>query len=119
MRGHLDENLDGNIIIIGPQSTTLVATVFGDLFTRNGARLELNGVVEGSVFVEPSSRIVLRGEVMDNLKITGGEVELLGTIHGDIIHESGKLTMGPVAKVEGQIYRSERVTREAGSTPPA
>lgn len=75
----------------------------GDVLFSGG--MHLDGTVAGSVRAvdEAASRLVISESAVVDGSVTARVVELHGTVRGDI-HASGRVTLGPRAKVEGNLH---------------
>jgi cytoskeletal protein CcmA (bactofilin family) len=64
--------------------------------------LTVTGSVTGDMYVMAKS-ITIDGKVGDSARFFGGDVQVNGTIEGDLIVFGGDLTLGPKARVTGDV----------------
>ncbi len=103
----LPDELEGNVILIGPEACAYEGLITGDLFARNRARIELHGNVAGSLFVERTAEVVVRGTIGRNAKVSGGDLKVYGQVNGDVIDAGGTLYVDEGATVRGTIRKAE------------
>jgi cytoskeletal protein CcmA (bactofilin family) len=75
----------------------------GDVLFSGG--MHLDGAVAGSVraIEETASRLVISESAVVEGSVTARVVELHGTVRGDI-QASGRVTLGPRARIEGNLH---------------
>lgn len=97
--------VDGSVR--GAGGTVRVDASVGRNVTVVGGDVELasDAVVEGNVFLGGGS-VTLRGTVTGNVYVAAGDALIDGAVGGDVRVEAGSLTLGPAARVGGELrYR--------------
>jgi cytoskeletal protein CcmA (bactofilin family) len=95
------ETHEGDLYIVAPQNLNIYGTHRGDLIGYAGMT-KIKGVVEGDVILA-GSNLDVDGEVMDSVRYVGSMASANGTIHGDLIVMGAHLTLGPTARVTGDV----------------
>lgn len=101
--GVLDERFEGSVVVIGPRPTTMTGLVRGDLFVRDNSVCDVTGMVSGNLLAERTGKAVLRGLVTKAAKAAGGDLEIYGMVHGDVVNEGGRVYVDKGALVRGKI----------------
>lgn len=97
--------IDGSVRAVG--GSVLVDGSVGRNVTIGGGSVELRetSVVEGNAYIGAGSARLL-GRVDGDVYVGAGEVELDGEVGGDVRVEAGSLTVGPDARIGGELrYR--------------
>jgi cytoskeletal protein CcmA (bactofilin family) len=86
-------------------------TIKGDLFLTGRSSVE--GNIEGNIFCEDDSQIIIEKEAIVMGNVNAYNVEIFGKVTGEIIAK-GTLSLKPGSSVEGKI-RSERLVIYPGA----
>ncbi len=92
----------------------ITGTVGGDLYVSAGELIVAEGAQIGGRLLGGVGKITLDGQVGRDLQAGAGELVINGTVAGDVDAEVGALTLGPTARVGGQLsYVSSAVAQIA------
>lgn len=82
---------------------TLLGMVTGSVSVASGAALWLHGLVRGDLHLEPEARVEVRGVVDGSVINRGGRLRLFGTVNQAVRAESGETLVHPKAVVAGGV----------------
>lgn len=100
----------GGAVLLASHVERNVTLVAADLLVAEDANVMLNAYLVGG-------RVEQRGAVMGNLRIAAREVVLDGPVGGNVDVIAGRLTLGPSARIDGDL--TYRVRDGADSIDPA
>lgn len=82
---------------------SLFGMVRGSVFVAPQATLHLYGMMCSNLYLEPGSRVEISGMVSGTVVNQGGSLRVFGMVKGGLRHESGETVVHPKAVIKGRI----------------
>lgn len=96
----LDGIITGDVKLAGGD-VTVSGTIGGDLLVGGGTVRIMSGASIGGDLLAAGGTVVFDGEVKGNMRLTGGDVMIIGTVGGSVWNYAERLTLSATAVVEG------------------
>jgi cytoskeletal protein CcmA (bactofilin family) len=93
--------IDGDVQLAS--DLRLTGTIAGTAVVGPGAYLILEGTIDDDLILDLGSQVDLNGTVLGDVYNRGGNLHIAGTVLGSVYRESGYTAIGPGAEIEGDV----------------
>jgi cytoskeletal protein CcmA (bactofilin family) len=93
--------IDGDVQITS--DLHLTGTIAGTTVVGPGAYLILDGTIDDDLILDLGSQVDLNGTVLGDVYNRGGNLHIAGTVQGSVFREGGYTAIGPDAEIEGDV----------------
>ena len=102
----IDDTVTGNITVVYGALLKIYGNVRGRVLVERGATLEIHGTVVGDVMVRGGGWAFLYGRVTQDVYNQGGNLEVVGSIGGQLHAEGDATYVAPDARIGRGCSRS-------------
>src|SRR4051794_25360640 len=93
--------IDGDVQLAS--DLRLTGTIAGTTEVGPGAYLILDGTIDDDLILDLGSQVDLNGTVVGDVYNRGGNLHIAGTVLGSVYREAGYTAIGPGAAIEGDV----------------
>jgi len=82
------------------ENSALHGMIVGETSVDSNVTLNVHGTIVGNLILSEKSKVILHGMINGDI-INAGELEIFGTVNGNLFKRDGKITIHPGAKING------------------